>query len=90
MFAVIKAGGKQYQVKAGDKLKIEKLEDAVASEISFAPLLLAEEDASMVEVGKPEVKGHRRMGVMLATGKSVADARKKAMAGAKKIRVVEG
>ena len=40
--------------------------------------------------GKPEVVGHRRMGVMLATGKSVADARRKAMAGAKKIKVVEG
>lgn len=40
--------------------------------------------------GKPVVSGHRRMGVMLATGKTVAEARKKAVAGAKKIRVVEG
>src|SRR3989338_736110 len=40
--------------------------------------------------GKPEVKGRRRMGVMLATGKTVADARKKAIAAAKKIRIVEG
>jgi phosphoribosylglycinamide formyltransferase 2 len=40
--------------------------------------------------GKPEVKGHRRMGVMLATGKTVAEARKYAAAGAKKIKVVEG
>lgn len=39
--------------------------------------------------GKPEVKGHRRMGVMLATGKTVAEARKKAAAAAKKIKVVE-
>ncbi len=38
--------------------------------------------------GKPEVKGHRRMGVMLATGKSVAEARKKAIASAKKVRVI--
>ncbi len=40
--------------------------------------------------GKPEVVGHRRLGVMLAIGKTVAEARKKAAAAAKKIRVVEG
>jgi phosphoribosylglycinamide formyltransferase 2 len=37
--------------------------------------------------GKPEVKGHRRLGVLLATGTTVAEARKKAVAAAKKIRV---
>ena len=40
--------------------------------------------------GKPEVIGHRRMAVALATGKTVAEARKKAAAAAKKVRVVEG
>ncbi len=39
--------------------------------------------------GKPEVTGHRRMGVMLATGKTVAEARKKAMSAAKKVKVIE-
>lgn len=38
--------------------------------------------------GKPSSPGHRRMGVALAIGKTVADARKKAMAAAKKVRVV--
>ncbi|MDO8575839.1 MAG: formate-dependent phosphoribosylglycinamide formyltransferase [bacterium] len=37
--------------------------------------------------GKPEVIGHRRMAVALATGKSVAEARKKAMAAAKRVTV---
>ena len=40
--------------------------------------------------GKPEVKGHRRMAVALATGKDVKAARKKAMAAGKKVKVVEG
>ena len=40
--------------------------------------------------GKPEVIGHRRMGVALATGKTVAEARKKAMACEKAIRIVKG
>ena len=37
--------------------------------------------------GKPEVKGHRRMAVALATGRSVAEARRKAMASAKQLKV---
>src|SRR3972149_7317924 len=40
--------------------------------------------------GKPEVIGHRRMGVALAIGKDIKEARKKAMTAAKKVRVVEG
>ncbi|MDP1925701.1 MAG: bL21 family ribosomal protein, partial [Thiobacillus sp.] len=35
MYAVIKTGGKQYRVCAGDKLKIEKLEADIGSEITF-------------------------------------------------------
>jgi len=38
--------------------------------------------------GKPEVIGHRRMAVALAVGKDIREARKKAMAAAKKVRVV--
>lgn len=37
--------------------------------------------------GKPEVKGHRRMAVALATGRNVKDARRKAQMAAKKIKV---
>jgi phosphoribosylglycinamide formyltransferase 2 len=38
--------------------------------------------------GKPEVIGHRRMAVALAIGKTVAEARKKAMTAAKKVKVI--
>ncbi len=40
--------------------------------------------------GKPMSPGHRRMGVALAIGKDVKEARKKAMAAGKRVRVVEG
>src|SRR3989344_3725295 len=39
--------------------------------------------------GKPSSPGHRRMGVALAIGKDIKEARKKAMAAAKKVRVVK-
>ena len=40
--------------------------------------------------GKPMSPGHRRMGVVLAIGKTVAEARKKAMAAGKTVHVVAG
>ncbi len=40
--------------------------------------------------GKPDVKGHRRMAVVLAVADTVEEARKKAKSAASKIRVVEG
>ena len=40
--------------------------------------------------GKPQVIGHRRMGVALAIGKDIKEARKKATQAAKKVRVVNG
>jgi phosphoribosylglycinamide formyltransferase 2 len=48
---------------------------------------LAAAGTSVRIFGKPEVKGHRRMAVALATGRTVAEARRKAMASAKQIKV---
>ncbi len=40
MYAVIKTGGKQYRVKEGDILRIEKLDTEVGSEITFDDVLM--------------------------------------------------
>jgi large subunit ribosomal protein L21 len=55
MLAIIKTGGKQYIVKLGDKLKIEKLDKKEGEEISFSDVLLVEKN-NKVEVGAPMVK----------------------------------
>ncbi len=56
-FAVIKTGGKQYKVKSGEILKIEKLTDIKAnSKIEFNEIL-AYGDDSKIEVGAPMVNG---------------------------------
>ena len=55
MLAIIKTGGKQYLVKPGDKLKVEKLEEKEGTEISFSDVLLVEKNKK-VEVGMPLVK----------------------------------
>ncbi|MDO8617852.1 MAG: 50S ribosomal protein L21 [Candidatus Uhrbacteria bacterium] len=51
MIAVIKTGGKQYLVKEGDVLKIEKLEAKPNEEVLFEMLLKA--DGDNVEIGMP-------------------------------------
>ncbi len=55
MIAIIKTGGKQYIVKPGDKLKIEKLEEKEGAKISFTDVLLVEKNKK-VEIGNPLVK----------------------------------
>ncbi|MFH1193301.1 MAG: 50S ribosomal protein L21 [Candidatus Jorgensenbacteria bacterium] len=57
-FAVIETGGKQYRVKAGDVLRVEKLEDEVnaGAKITFDKVLL-KVDGEKVEVGAPYIKG---------------------------------
>ena len=44
MLAIIKTGGKQYIVKPGDKLRVEKLDKKEGEEFSFSDVLLVEKD----------------------------------------------
>ena len=53
MIAVIKTGGKQYIVKEGDILKIEKLNAEPGAKVSFEVLLTAEPEGLSVAVGTP-------------------------------------
>ena len=56
-YAIIQTGGKQYKVKAGEILKIEKLEESKANaKIEFKEIL-AYGDDKVIEVGSPIVKG---------------------------------
>ena len=56
-YAVIKTGGKQYKVKSGEILKIEKLRDTKKdAKIEFKEVL-AYGDNKTVEVGLPVIQG---------------------------------
>jgi large subunit ribosomal protein L21 len=52
MFAVLKTGGKQYKVQAGDVLRVEKLDAVAGEKIQFNDILMV--DAT---IGAPLVKG---------------------------------
>ena len=62
MYAIVKAGGKQYKVHPGDKIKVEKVLSAVGEEIVFDKVLLKADDEiegkdSVLVVGNPFVEG---------------------------------
>ena len=69
MIAIIKTGGKQYVVKPGDKLKIEKLDKKEGSEIKFSEVLLVSDDKKS-EIGMPVVKGAEVSAKVLSQGKN--------------------
>ena len=56
MYAVIKTGGKQYRVVAGEKLKVEQIPADVGSEITIDQVLMVGEGES-VKIGTPLVSG---------------------------------
>ena len=71
MYSVIATGGKQYLVKTGDVLKIEKLPFDEGSKIVFDKVLLtAKDDGTDVKVGKPYVEGATVEAVLEKQGKT--------------------
>ena len=56
-YAIIKTGGKQYKVKSGEILKIERLPNSkIDSKIEFSEIL-AYGDNKIIEIGTPIVEG---------------------------------
>ena len=56
MYAIIKTGGKQYRVAAGDMLKVETLNAEVGSQVTLSEVL-AVSDGNELKVGAPFVEG---------------------------------
>ena len=56
MYAIIRTGGKQYQVEAGDTLRVEKLLGEVGDTVELSDVLLLV-DGETVKIGQPVVDG---------------------------------
>ncbi|AQR72432.1 50S ribosomal protein L21 [Sphingomonas sp. LM7] len=50
MFAIVRTGGKQYRVAAGDKIVVEKLDGEAGSSITLGDVLLAGEGSELKSV----------------------------------------
>lgn len=69
MYAVVATGGKQYRVREGDVLRVEKLAGDVGNEIAFDKILLFSDDEEL-KVGQPELEGALVKGHIIEQGKS--------------------
>jgi large subunit ribosomal protein L21 len=68
MYAVIKTGGKQYKVVAGEKIKVEQIAADVGQEIVIDQVLALGQGAD-IQVGTPWVAGASVKATVLAHGK---------------------
>lgn len=70
MLAVIKTGAKQYLVKKGDIIKIEKIEAKEGEKVVFDDVLLFDKGDSKPEIGNPGLDGVKVEGKVIKQGKS--------------------
>lgn len=68
MYAIIKTGGKQYQVSAGDRLVVEKLEGNIGDNVDLSEVLLVA-DGEAITVGRPVVEGAKVVATITEQGK---------------------
>ena len=68
MYAVIRTGGKQYTVRPGDTLNVEKLDGDVGSTVELADVLVVA-DGDAVTIGTPTVAGARVKADIVEHGK---------------------
>ena|SRR3989344_471267 len=67
--AVIKTGGKQYIVKEGDKLRLEKIDAKEGDEVRFSEVLLVSDDKG-VKIGTPFISDAKVTGKALKQGRA--------------------
>ncbi|HZV53486.1 MAG TPA: 50S ribosomal protein L21 [Rhodocyclaceae bacterium] len=68
MYAVVKTGGKQYRVVAGEKIKVEQIPADVGAEITLDQVLMVGEGES-VKIGTPLVAGAKVTAKVVAHGR---------------------
>ena len=68
MYAVIKTGGKQYRVAAGEKIKVEQIPAEVGTQITLDQVLMVGE-GDAVKIGAPLVAGASVSATVLSQGR---------------------
>ena len=69
MYAIIRTGGKQYQVAPGERVRVEKLTGNVGDTVAIDQVLLVA-DGEKVTVGQPVVEGAKVTAKIVEQGKS--------------------
>jgi large subunit ribosomal protein L21 len=69
MIAVIQTGGKQYLVREGQELQVEKLNTEVGGKVDVNVLLVSDEEGTKTRVGTPTLSGVSVTAVVLDQGR---------------------
>ena len=68
MYAVIKTGGKQYRVREGDTLRVEKLAAEAGAKVQFDQILMVGEGDN-VTLGTPYISGSQVSATVISQGR---------------------
>jgi large subunit ribosomal protein L21 len=68
--AVITTGGKQYIVREGQELKVEKMDLEPGATVSFDALLISDEEGTQTQVGTPTVSGAKISASVIDNGRA--------------------
>jgi large subunit ribosomal protein L21 len=69
MYAIIRTGGKQYHVAAGDTVRVEKLQGEVGDTVELSDVLLVA-DGEKVHIGQPVVEGVKVVAKIVDQGRA--------------------
>jgi large subunit ribosomal protein L21 len=69
MYAVIASGGKQYKVREGGLLKVEKIEGQIGSTVAFDQVLLLS-DGEAIKIGQPTLSEAAVHGHIIEQGRA--------------------
>jgi large subunit ribosomal protein L21 len=69
MYAIIESGGKQYTIKQGDRIRVEKLQGNAGDDITIGTVLAINDEGRMV-TGTPYVAGAAVVGKVLTQAKA--------------------
>jgi large subunit ribosomal protein L21 len=69
MYAIIRTGGKQYQVSTGERLRVEKIDGQVGESVELSDVLMVA-DGDDVKIGQPTVEGAKVTARIVEQGKA--------------------
>jgi len=68
MYAIVRTGGKQYQVACGDRVRVEKLEGNVGDSLALDDVLMVV-DGEEIKVGRPALENVKVTATIAEQGK---------------------
>ena len=69
MYAIIRTGGKQYQVSTGERLRVEKIDGNVGDSVELSEVLMVG-DGDDVKIGQPTLEGAKVIARIVEQGKA--------------------